>query len=97
MKIIWLPRAISNRDDQLNYVALESPQSALELGDRIEQNVPMLAEFPDMGRSGRERGTRELVISQTLFIVVYRVKKQLQLVEVLRLLHGAQQYPKKQP
>jgi len=44
-----------------------------------------------LGRVGRMQGTRELVISGTTFIVVYRVKGRR--IELLRLLHGSQQWP----
>ena len=44
-----------------------------------------------MGRPGRLRGTRELVISRTPFIAIYRVKGRR--IEVIRLLHSSQQWP----
>ena len=51
----------------------------------------MLLQHPQMGRPGRKKGTRELVISRTPFIVVYRAKGAR--IEIIRLLHGAQQWP----
>ncbi len=44
-----------------------------------------------LGRVGRQRSTRELVISRTPFIVIYRIMNGR--IEILRLLHGAQQWP----
>jgi len=44
-----------------------------------------------MGRPGRKKGTRELVISRTPFVVVYRAKGPR--IEIIRLLHGAQRWP----
>jgi len=38
-------------------------------------------------------GTRELVFSPLPFVVVYRVKEEI--VEIARVLHGAQQWPVK--
>jgi len=49
----------------------------------------MLIDHPKMGRTGRKKDTRELVISRTPFIMVYRIKGQR--IELLRLLHGSQQ------
>ncbi len=43
-----------------------------------------------MGRPGRIEGTRELIISHTPYIVIYRVKEQ---VEILRILHTSKRYP----
>jgi len=51
----------------------------------------LLAQYPLMGREGRVRGTRELVIIGSPFIVVYRVTKTR--IEILRLLHGARLWP----
>ena len=51
----------------------------------------MLAQHPLMGREGRVKGTRELVIGSYPFIAVYRVKKTR--IEVLRWLHGARRWP----
>jgi hypothetical protein len=45
-----------------------------------------------MGREGRVKGTRELVIGRSPFIAVYRIKGKR--IEILRILHGAQQWPK---
>jgi len=93
LKLAWLPRAIANRDAQIDYIAQDSPKAAIEQGDRIEHQVGQLIEHPEMGRPGRKKGTRELVISRTPFIVVYRVKPRVKRIELMRVLHGAQQWP----
>lgn len=90
--IVWLRRAIADRDTQLDYIAQKNPGAAIEQGDRIAHQVEMLAEHPEMGRAGRKQGTRELVISRTPFVIVYRIRDER--IELLRLLHGAQQWPK---
>ena len=55
----------------------------------------MLADHPEAGRRGRLGGTRELVIPRTAFLPIYRIDREAQTVEILRLLHGAQQWPPK--
>ena len=92
MIIEWLPGAIQNRFDQLDYVAEDNPTAAANQDDEIERQVNMLYDHPKMGRPGRLKGTRELVISGTPFILVYRLKGD-QRIEVLRLLHGSQLWP----
>lgn len=91
MKLVWLPRAIADRDAQLDYIARDNPKAALEQGDRIEKQISQLIEQPEMGRAGRKQGTRELVISRTSLIVIYRIKGKR--IELMRVLHGAQQWP----
>lgn len=89
--LVWLKRAIHDRDAQIDFVAQDNPLAAVTQGDRIEDQVDQLLQHPQMGRPGRKQGTRELVISRTPFIVVYRVKGKR--IELLRLLHGSQKWP----
>ena len=58
--------------------------------DLIETSVLPLARYPDMYRSGRVEGTREIVVHPN-YIVVYRATTTA--VEILRVLHARQQYP----
>ena len=91
MTLVWLRRAIADRDAQLDYIAQDNPRAAIEQGDRIADHVSQLLRHPEIGRAGRIPGTRELVISRTPFILVYRLRGKH--IELLRLLHGAQQWP----
>lgn len=93
MKLVWLPLAINQRYDQLDYIALDDPSAAISQDKEIEQQTNLLPTQPKMGRAGRVKGTRELVISRTPFIAVYRIEGQL--IEILRFLHGAQKWPLK--
>lgn len=93
MKLVWLRRALADRDAQLDFIAEDNPQAAIEQGDRLDEAVVHLAEHPNIGRPGRVRTTREWVIARTPFIVVYRLKGER--IELLRVLHGAQQWPKR--
>lgn len=58
---------------------------------RIYDSVRVLRVQPAQGRLGSVSGTRELVVVGTPYIVVYRVT--VEAVELLRILHGAQQWP----
>lgn len=61
------------------------------MGDAIEAAVTRLAEYPKIGRIGRVAGTRELVVTGTPYIVVYRIEPTAAVI--LRVLHGAQRWP----
>ena len=65
----------------------------VEQGDQIEHQVSRLINRAEMGRRGRIKGTRELVIGRTPFIVVYRIKPGAGRIESMRVLHGSQQRP----
>ncbi len=91
MKIEWLPVAESNRDRQLDYLAERNPRAAVKMGDAIDFSVGQLADHPRLGRPGRVRGTRELVVAGTPYVIAYRIEADA--VVILRLLHGKQKWP----
>jgi len=74
------------------YIAQDNQTAAYGVHETILRQVGRLAEHPRIGRPGRVKGTRELVVSGTPYIVAYRVAGQD--VTILRVLHGAQQWPK---
>ena len=57
----------------------------------ITESLLLLTQFPERGRPGRKSGTRELVLSNSPYLAIYRVKSAA--VEILRILHGAQKWP----
>ncbi|MHB1700869.1 MAG: type II toxin-antitoxin system RelE/ParE family toxin [Acidobacteriaceae bacterium] len=91
--IRWLPRAIQDRDAQIDYVAARNPLAAIDQGDLIDTQISQLIAHPEIGRPGRVDGTRELVISGTPLIVIYHHVPEARRIDILRLLHGAQQWP----
>lgn len=93
----WSSTAWKQYHDAMDFVAADKPQAALEQDASITSAVARLGAFPRMGRAGRMRGTRELVVSGTPFIVVYRIQDEAGEVQVIRFLHGAQQWPKVKP
>jgi toxin ParE1/3/4 len=50
LKLVWLPRAISDRDAQLDYIAQDNPKAAIEQGDLIERQASQLIEHPEIDR-----------------------------------------------
>lgn len=91
MNVEWLPSAVRTLRSQLSYIADRNPQAAFDMSDAIEAAVSRLADFPESVRPGRVPGTRELVVSATPFVVVYRIE--VAGVLILRVLHGAQKWP----
>jgi len=88
----WLPAAKQDFEDIVEYIATDNPTAAIEQGDEIEKQIFLLISYPKMGRPGRVKGIRELVIVRTPYIAAYRIKGKI--VQVLRVLHGAQQWQK---
>jgi len=91
MRIEWSAFAQADRDAIFDYIEADSPEAAITVDDRIRVQVEGLARFPESGRPGRVEGTRELVIDRTPYVAAYRVAGGT--VRILRVLHGAQQWP----
>ncbi|BAC91469.1 type II toxin-antitoxin system RelE/ParE family toxin [Gloeobacter violaceus] len=88
MKIFWSKQAISDLAAVRDYLEAHYPIGAKIVVARIEGAIERLGVYPAMGRTGRREGTRELVVTQTPFVVVYRPHEGY--IEILSLLHGAQ-------
>ncbi len=91
MQIRWLRRALGNLEQAHSYILKENPQAAQEVIFKIQSAASQLENYPFIGRPGRIEGTRELVISNTPYIIIYRVKEES--VEILRVLHTSKRYP----
>ena len=74
------------------YLSDENPYAAKELHERIKTVVAELIENPFTGRPGRVPGTRELVITNTSYILPYQIRQNR--IEILRVYHGARKWPK---
>lgn len=93
LRLEWLPKANTTRFAQLDYIAQHNAKAAISMDEQIEKQTEQLLHYPEMGRPGRKKGTRELVIAGTPFIAIYRVKPRAGRIELLCVLHGARQYP----
>ena len=43
MQLVWLKRAIQDRDAQLDYIAQDNPLAAVSQGDHIEAQIDLTA------------------------------------------------------
>lgn len=95
MQLKWTDLADADLDKIEAYIAKEnSPGVAIDVVMKIvDTTYLVLPEHPGAGRLGRLKGTRELVIDGLPFIVIYRQNYALDQLQILRVLHGAQQWP----
>ena len=91
--VIWTRPAGRHLADPHRYISQDNPAAADDQVPLIFDRTSGLADFPESGRAGRVEGTRELVISGTPYIVVYRIR--LASVRVLAVMHGAQRWPRR--
>ena len=90
MRVRWRRLAAADLDAIVDYIARDNAIAAMALGDTVVRRVAELAEQSKLYRSGRVRGTREMVVHPN-YIVVYRIKRDE--IEIVRVLHAGQQWP----
>jgi toxin ParE1/3/4 len=90
-RLFWSQNAEADLNDITDYVARDDSEAAIALRDEIERRLAMLRQQPRLGRRGRVRGTREMVLAGTPYVAVYRVQGGD--VVIVRVLHGARQWP----
>ena len=86
-RVIWTQPAAQALEAIQDYIAKDNPRAAFEVVQRIRRATEQLAEHPKLGRSGRVRGTLELVIAGLPYIVPYRIKGNA--IEILSVFHAA--------
>jgi toxin ParE1/3/4 len=93
MKVVWSRRAIRHLVRLREHIAKDSEQAASFVAGRILDAVELLETHPEIGRSGRILGTRELIVPDTPYIVPYRVRNER--LELVAVFHGRQKWPSK--
>jgi toxin ParE1/3/4 len=91
MRVRWTPPAARDLRNIVQRIREDNSSAALDVAAAIYDGCGSLRKFPRRGRLGRIEGTRELVFSGLPYIVVYRIEAQI--VEVVRIYHGAQDWP----
>jgi toxin ParE1/3/4 len=91
MKLRWTEEAVGDLERIAEYLFEHTPDGAARLVRALYDSLTALLTFPNRGRPGKKEGTRELVMSPLPYVVVYTVRGDA--VHVVRILHGAQQWP----
>ena len=93
MEIVWRRIALNDLEGIRRYIAQENPAAGARIRATIRNAVERLADHPHLGRPGRVEGTRELVVSGTPFLVVYRIAENR--LRILAILNGARRWPER--
>ena len=91
LKLRWTSLAIKDLDNAYDFIAADRPRAAAVTLGKIEAAIQQLRSFPRMGRTGRIRGTREIVVSGTPFVIAYRPGNEH--LDLLAIMHGARKWP----
>lgn len=91
MQIRWLRKALRNLEQIYEFIAENNVEAASRTILEIQTTIEQLETFPQSGRIGRVANTRELIVTDTPYIVIYRVRGKT--VEIIRVLHSSLKYP----
>jgi addiction module RelE/StbE family toxin len=82
--------ALADREAIMSHIAQDNPTAAVDLDLEFEAKAQNARLRPKLYKAGRVKGTREIVVRPN-YVMVYRVTGDV--VQVLRVLHAAQQWP----
>jgi toxin ParE1/3/4 len=91
MAIVWTTAARRDVNEIWDFIEVRNPDAAELVSSEILRAVEGLLQFPKRGKPGRVKETRELVVSGLPYVVVYFLADER--VVILRVLHGAQDWP----
>ena len=95
MHLTWTDLANNDLDEIEDYLITKAnPVIAIDVViSIIEKFESLLVDHPRAGRTGRVKATRELVINSLPYVVIYRLKESIGEIQILRVLHDAQDWP----
>ena len=91
MRVRWTLPAANQLQSIFEYIAANNRAAAYRTVRRIREAILLTARLPNSGRIGRTKGTREITVSGTSYLVAYKIVENM--IHVLAILHGAQEWP----
>jgi toxin ParE1/3/4 len=92
VQVQWTEKAKNRLEEMEAYVARESPAAAKNIILAIiKKTAVQLSKYPESGKPGRLTGTRELLFSDSPYLVVYTVRHNT--LTILTIFHTAQNFP----
>ncbi|KOA19645.1 plasmid stabilization system protein [Clostridium homopropionicum DSM 5847] len=92
-RVEYLPIAEQDLTDIIEYITLDSPQSALKLLQEIDESISKHEDFPFIGINPRDTRLQRLnyrILVVNSYLVFYVAKDDY--VEIRRIFHGKRKY-----
>ncbi len=88
MRLVWRHSAELQLRSQLAFIRNVSPRAAMRMRNRIKERLARLSHAPRSGHLTDIPGIRELIISQTPYVVVYELSADT--ITILQFFHSSQ-------
>jgi toxin ParE1/3/4 len=88
VEIVFSPQAIRDLRMIRDYIAADNPAAASRMAVELVAACDRLELFPERGRPGSRRGTRELTTVWP-YVIVYKITRQR--IDIVSIWHGRQQ------
>lgn len=93
-KIIWSQTAVEDLKGIVQYIALDDPDAAANLAERIIQRIESASELPFSNRAVPEKAEesiREAILKP--YRLIYQVDSDRSVIHILRIWHAARGIP----
>jgi len=90
MKIRYTPKAFNDLDSIYEYLNDKNTEAANKVRFVIQSLINNLSFLPEMGRKSSEDGVRCIVSSIYPYIIFYEIRKDLNEIHILNILHTKQ-------
>jgi toxin ParE1/3/4 len=92
-EVHYLPSAINDLDEIIDYIKIDSPKAALRILNEIDESIDNLSRFPMVGIIPKDKrlkrlGYRILIVNN--YLVFYTIKDIK--IEIRRILHSKRDY-----
>ena len=85
MQIIYSKNAILDLNSLETYISKDNPIAARKVANNILLAVKLLETMPKIGRPGKIKETRELIIHNLPYLVRYKINKET--IQIINVFH----------
>jgi addiction module RelE/StbE family toxin len=93
MRFRFSEPAIQSLTSIRDFIAKDNPDAAAKVASAMMKAVLRLTRFPQSGRPGRLKGTRELIVPGLPYIIPYRIVDDV--ILILAVIHTSRKWPAK--
>ena len=91
MKVLIREAALADLEAIFVWIAKDSPVAAAKVVEFILTAIERLAVLPDAGRKGKVHGTLERVVSKLPYVIVYKLDRSTDTIQVIGVVHGSRE------